>query len=211
MVAAGLVLGGCGGGDEGGVTGSSAPTTSASASSVQAAPWAEEISTGDELWQVSGDGFTLTAYAMGEDTAQRESYYSDDVTNEPLVAAGDPVVFVNLVLTNTSDEVQYVATDQPKLLAAPFESPYAQQGVADITYATDSQWRHHDVWYHSVRVGSGVSSPYPLAPGESCARGYILPLGLGVQWAFIGAVWVYDGEDDPGHAVTFQQQDHTFG
>lgn len=208
MVAAGLVLGGCGG-DEGGATGSSAPTSS-SAATVQAAPWAEEVSTGERLWQASSDGFTLTAYVMGEDTAVRESFYADDVTGEPLVAAGDLLVFVNLVLTNTSNKVQYVATDQPKLLAAPFESPYAQQGVADITYASDFQWRDHDVWYHSVRLGSGVSSPYPLAPGESCARGYILPLGLGVEWAFIGAVWVYEGEDDSGRAVTFEQQDHTF-
>ncbi len=194
-----LALGGCD-------SASDEPTSSPSAT---AAPWAREIATGEQLWQASADGLTVTAYAMGEDTAPSDSYFLDDVTNAPLVAAGDRILFINLVLTNTSDTTQYIATDQPKLLAAPAESPY-QQGVADITFASDAQWRDHGVWYHSVRLDSGYSSPYPLAPGESSPRGYVLPLDLGAEWAFIPAVWVYENEDDPGRSVTFEQQSYTF-
>ncbi|MCL2089908.1 MAG: hypothetical protein FWH11_01565 [Micrococcales bacterium] len=202
VIAAALALGGCGS-DDGGATSSPTP-------SVQTASWAQEVVTGEKLWQASNDGLTLTAYVMGEDTAEQDALYFDDVTNEPLVAKGDRILFVNLVLTNTGDETRYIATDQPKLLAAPAESPYTQQGVAEITYASDDQWREHDVWYHTVRLGSGQSSPYPLAPGERCARGYILPLSLGLEWGFVGAVWVYAGTDDSGRSVTFEPQSHTF-
>ncbi|MCL2849746.1 MAG: hypothetical protein FWE61_06850 [Micrococcales bacterium] len=173
-----------------------------------AAAWAEPVLTGDELWQVTTQGLTVTAYLMGEDTAAAGSFVVDDVTNAPVVAAGDRLVFVNLVVTNTSKTITHVATDQPKLRAAPAQSPY-ERGVAEITLATDAQWRAHDVWYHTVRVGAGAGS-YPLAPGESCARGYVLPLTLGLEWAFVAAVWVYDGPDDPGHAVTFDRQTYTF-
>ena len=103
---------------------------------VTAAPWAEEVVTSDDvLWQVSAEGFTLTAYHMGEDTAVEDSLFSDDDTDELLVAAGDPIVFVNLVLTNTSDQTQYIGLDQPDLMATSVERPYAEQGVADITLA----------------------------------------------------------------------------
>lgn len=209
VVVAVLALGGCGADSHG----TSTPTVSLPPT--RSAPWAEPVSTGEELWQTSSEGLTLTAYNMGEDTATFDSEYSDDVTNEPLVAAGDPVVFVNVVVTNTSDQTQFLANDVPDLFAAPRESPYQEQGLAEVADVSDLQWQSHHVWYHSVRTGADSQmgsdpSPWRLAPGESCAMGYALPLSLGHEWGFIGTVWVYEN-DDPIRAITFDQQNYTFG
>ena len=205
-----VTFGGCQAGDP---TAASDP----SAQPTQAAPWALDVATGTQMWQTSSEGLTLTAYDMGEDTARWDSGFSDDVTDEPLFTAGDSIVFVNLVLTNTSDKVVYTNLDMPELLAAPAASPYARQGLANVVRASESQWRDHDVWYHTARLdadtrmGDDEPSPWSLAPGESCARGYALPLGLGPQWGFIGSAWIYDNVDDPGRAVAFEPQTYTFG
>lgn len=207
VLVAALVLGGCGAGDH------AAATPSAVG---KAAPWAQEVATGDELWQVSSEGLTLTAYAMGEDTAEYDSYAADDETNELLVVAGDPIMFVNLVLTNNGDEVRYLTTRQPMLVAAPRESPYMRQGVAEITRASSAQWESHNLSYESLQKGSSYHSPFALAPGESCARGFILPLKLGHEWGFVGSVWVFGGVDehglaaDSGRAVRFDTRYYTF-
>jgi len=182
----------------------------------ETAPWARDVVTGDQLWQASTEGMTLTAYAMGLDTSEFDSHFSDDDTGEPLVRVGDSILFVNLVLTNNGNSVQYLSTRQPTLLALPRESPYRTQSVAEITMASSAQWASHNVSFESVRQGSGVLSPFPLSPGESCARGFILPLDLGREWAFGGAVFVYSEIDDrgnavrPGRVIEFETQYYTF-
>lgn len=101
------------------------------------APWARAITTGTFMWSTSRDGWTATAYDMGTGQAPRDSYFSDDKTNQPLVKEGDPIVFMNLVATNTSDKTLYISIDEPNLWATPVAKAY-RKGVAK-RHARDRQ------------------------------------------------------------------------
>jgi len=88
-VVAVVALSGCGADGHGSLA---TPSASAWTAPVRTAPWAEEVVTGEQLWQASAEGLTLTAYDMGEDTAAFDSGYSDDVTAQAArCAAGEPV------------------------------------------------------------------------------------------------------------------------
>jgi len=148
---------------------------------------------------------------MGRDVALYDSYFSDDVTNEPLVRGGDSVAMVNIVLTNSGTTTVYAATDTPSLRALTTDHPYAQ-GLENITPMSDRQMTDHGVWYHSPRSPHpGYSSPFPLEPGQSCAMGFALPLTLGHEWLFFPSAYVYDTPDARiGNQVMFDEQTHTF-
>lgn len=204
----GLVLGvgavsGCTSGGDGGGT---------DATTVVAAPWAREITTGEVMWTVSQGGWTLTAHDMGRGEARRDSYFSDDTTGEPLVKKGDPIVFVNVVATNTSETTMFVGTDEPGLWAMPMDSPYTQ-GVVGVAPASDGQMTDHGVWYHSRRTGAEESSPFTVAPGESFAMGFVLPLVLGEkgEWVFVPTLWVHETKETViGDELVFERQSYTF-
>lgn len=209
LLAAGLVLGvgavsGCGSDSEG--------AASDAKGTVTAAPWAREITTGEQMWTVAQDGWTVTAYDMGRDVAERDSYVADDTTEEPLVKKGDAIVFVSLVATNTSGTTMFVGIDEPGLWAMPMDSPYTR-GVAGITPASDVQMADHDVWYHSRMPGAEGSAPFAVAPGESFEMGFVLPLALGDggEWQFVASLRVYETKETLiGDELLFERQSHTF-
>jgi len=162
------------------------------------------------MWSVSADGWTVTGYDMGADVALQDSYSSDDRTNEPLVKAGDPIVFLNVVATNTSDRTLYISIDEPDLWAMPVDTPYTQ-GVVGVAPATDQQAEMHGVWYHNYNDESDMSYPYPVEPGESCALGAVLPLNLGAEFVFVPRLRAHDGPSDMlVNPIEFDQQTYTF-
>lgn len=177
---------------------------------VKAAPWAREITTGAFMWSTSRDGWTVTGFDMGVGEAPRDAYFSDDETDEPLVKKGDPIVFMNLVATNTSDQTLYISIDEPNLWANPVSKIY-KNGISQVAPATDQQMRDHGIWYHNVADGVRDSYPYPLEPGESCALGFVLPLTFGAEFVFVPHLWAYEtAETTMGHEVRFDQQTYTF-
>ena len=176
------------------------------------APWARDITAGSVMWTVTQDGWTVTAYEMGRAEAYRDGSFSDDTTDEPLVRQGDAIVFVNLVATNTSEATMFVGIDEPRLWASPADPGYAH-GVAGLTPATDEQMSEHGVWYHSRKIGAEGSTPFAVAPGESFAMGFVLPLVLSEhgEWLFVGSVRVYDAADAAvGEDLRLERQSYTF-
>ena len=123
-----LALTACGGATAGSTTGgsessssSSAPaSSSASASasplattssegagtssgSYKVAAWALPISdAGDKLGTITGDSFSVDIYQVATDVASKDSMFVDKETKENLLKKGDPVVYLNYVVTNTS-------------------------------------------------------------------------------------------------------------
>ena len=129
LAAAGLLaLTACGGATAGSTTGgsessssSSAPASSASAASAsplattssedagtssgsyKVAAWALPISdAGDKLGTITGDSFSVDIYQVATDVASKDSMFVDKETKENLLKKGDPVVYLNYVVTNTS-------------------------------------------------------------------------------------------------------------
>ncbi|MFJ6538942.1 hypothetical protein ACIQH5_22150 [Paenarthrobacter sp. NPDC091711] len=127
LAAAGLLaLTACGGATAGSTTGGSEPSSSfsvAASPSASASPlastssegagtssgsytvaaWALPISeAGDKLGTIKGDSFSVDIYQVATDVASKDSMFVDKETKENLLKKGDPVVYLNYVVTNTS-------------------------------------------------------------------------------------------------------------
>jgi hypothetical protein len=176
-----------------------------------AAFWAHPVDTGVVMWQVAGDGWTVTGFDMGADEATGDSVFLDDGTGLPLVKAGDPIVFVNVMVTNTAEETMCVGTDQPRLWATPTGRPY-RQGLAYVTRYSEQLALEHGVRQDSLDVtATEITQVYAVRPGESFARGFALPLGWGREYVFVPSVRVYESPDTViGHEVIFEQGSYTF-
>ena len=67
------------------------------------AAWALPISeAGDKLGTIKGDSFSVDIYQVATDVASKDSMFVDKETKENLLKKGDPVVYLNYVVTNTS-------------------------------------------------------------------------------------------------------------
>ncbi|MDR1388154.1 MAG: hypothetical protein LBJ44_11365 [Propionibacteriaceae bacterium] len=109
---------------------------------------------------------------MGPGTAKLNGDHSDDETGLLLVEKGDPIVLVNIVATNTSDQTLYVGLDRPDLWATPVDLPYSQGLVG----YDEIQGAAHGVYQDNLNVNvAGLPFALGVQPGESCARGYALP------------------------------------
>ncbi|PRB38729.1 hypothetical protein CQ020_20380 [Arthrobacter sp. MYb23] len=127
LAAAGLLaLTACGGATAGSTTGGSEPSSSSSVAaspsasasplastssegagtssgSYKVAAWALPISeAGDKLGTIKGDSFSVDVYQVATDVASKDSMFVDKETKENLLKKGDPVVYLNYVVTNTS-------------------------------------------------------------------------------------------------------------
>jgi hypothetical protein len=173
--------------------------------------WAYPVNTGVAMWQTEGDGWTVTGFDMGADEATWDSNFSDDDTGQPMVRAGDPIVFVNIMVTNTSDQTMYVATDQPRLWATPTDRPY-RQGLASVTGYSEQLALEHGVRQDSLDVtATEITHTYAVQPRESFARGFALPLVFGREYLFAPSLRVFDAADDViAHGMTFEQRSYTF-
>ncbi|MDR1212576.1 MAG: hypothetical protein LBK54_00490 [Propionibacteriaceae bacterium] len=173
--------------------------------------WAYPVDPGAVMWQVAGDGWTVTGFDMGTDEATWDSNFLDDASGLPLVRSGDPIVFVNVMVTNTAEETMYVATGQPRLWATPTGRPY-RQGLAYVTRHSEQLALEHGVRQDSLDVtATEITQVYAVRPRESFARGFALPLGWGREYVFVPSVRVYESPDAViGHEVIFDQRSYTF-
>lgn len=70
-----------------------------------AASWANPVTTnGELLTTLAGTGFTVDVYQVGVTQATRSGLWVDPDTQEPIIAEGSDIVFVNYVVTNTGSE-----------------------------------------------------------------------------------------------------------
>ncbi|KUM34915.1 hypothetical protein [Arthrobacter sp. EpRS71] len=126
IAAAGLLaLTACGGATASPTTGGSEPSSSSSVAaspsasaspsaassegagtssgSYKTAAWALPISeAGDKLGTIKGESFSVDVYQVATDVASKDSMFVDKDTKENLLKKGDPVVYMNYVVTNTS-------------------------------------------------------------------------------------------------------------
>lgn len=83
-------------------------TEEAEAPSAEGQPaWALPVTEGGELIstiELDG-GVTVEVYQVGTTTATESGQFVDPDTNEPIIAEGDEIVFVNYVVSNTGDPI----------------------------------------------------------------------------------------------------------
>lgn len=144
------------------------PSETAAASGDQPA-WAHPAAEpkGDKISTFKAGDITVDVYQVGTAPAPKQGNWVDPKTNKPLIAKGDPLVFVNYVVTNNGEDVNLGASlvsVKPR-----YDDWKYAQGMGGIT---DS----------ALYEKQGVFSS-PIAPG-GYQESNVYTLGAGQQFAY---------------------------
>lgn len=151
---------------------SAAPTDEASetpeAAAAEGQPaWARGLTTpGTKIATVDAGDLTVDVYQVGVTQATKTGNFVDPEKNEPIIAEGDDIVFVNYVITNNGDPIDlgYSLVD----VSARYENwPYLQ-GMDGIT--DSALFEAQDVLTSGPAPG-GDSDVFTLGTGESFSYG----------------------------------------
>ena len=140
----------------------------AAAGNGSASSWASPLTTpGTLLTTATGKGFKVDIYEVGTATASTHGQFADPDTNKPIIAAGDTVVYVNYVFTNTgsaSIPLSYsLGTVEPRYA----DWPYLQGMDSVVDSAQEKQEQIND----SAIAPSSGDAPYAWNAGESFSYG----------------------------------------
>lgn len=175
-----LMLSACGssedtGKDEATTTQSEAPTQEPSASaeaetaSGDQPAWADPVVTkGDKISSFEVGDINVDVYQVGTAPAPKQGSWVDPETNKPLIAKGDPLVFVNYVITNNGDAVDLgssLVSVKPR-----YDDWKYMQGMGGIT--DSALYEAQGVKSSAVKVGGyQESNVYTLGAGEQYSYG----------------------------------------
>nr|WP_256869931.1 hypothetical protein [Paenarthrobacter ureafaciens] len=150
---------------------SASPSASASESgdagtssgAYKAASWALPITdAGQKLGSIKGESFNVDIFQVATDVASKDSMFVDKETKENLLKKGDPVVYLNYVVTNTS------SAEIP--LSHSLVSPSAK--YTDWKYlggmpsdSSSDQFEKHGLTSRGTKLKE--EAPFKLGPGES--------------------------------------------
>ncbi|MDR1767854.1 MAG: hypothetical protein LBR32_05420 [Propionibacteriaceae bacterium] len=166
--------------------------------SYKAAQWANPINIGTPMWEATADGVTVALFFMGEDTSIADSHSVSDETGKPIVEKGDPIAYLNMVVTNNSDKTIYPARTGPEMWASTVDPEYAQSLTNVVPYSS-KQWAAHGIYDEIERRDAGNVNKdgfgFPLAAGESFSIGGAVPLKYGRDFQFMPKVVLYPSAD----------------
>lgn len=129
--------------------------------------WAKEPTDGgDEIATIEAGDVTVQVFQMGTAPAPKDGSWVDPDTNEPLIAEGDDIVFVNYVITNNGDPIDLgsslVSVD------AEYEDWQWMQGMGGITDSALSE----EMGVQSSGVGETADpTVYTFGTGEHFSYG----------------------------------------
>ena len=90
---------------------SASPSTSSSAGAGAQPEWANPVTTpGTSIATINAGDLTVEVFQVGTAAATDTGSFADPNTSQPLVAIGDPLVFVNYVVTNNGAPVDLGAS-----------------------------------------------------------------------------------------------------
>lgn len=147
-----------------------------------AAEWAAPISTdGDLLGTVEVGDLEVEIYQVDVVAATRDSMAVDAETEDPIIAEGDDIVYINYVVTNVSDAPVDLGLG-PISTSAKYDDWAYLGGMPGIV---DSE-QFDELGLVSGAFGDGFANeaPYTLAPGESfnMAENFLYQEGSTITW-----------------------------
>lgn len=173
------------------------------AGSGDGAAWANPVTTpGDLLTTIEGDSFSVEVYQVGTTTSPKDGLFVDPEQNLPIIAEGDEIVFVNYVVTNTSDEPMPMAFNLVDVEARYADWPY-MQGMDTIT--GKDLYESMDVNDSAIAVGN-TEAPFVLEPGAQFSYGENFKYQAGSAITFDAT---YTPADDAGELVHDDRQEAT--
>lgn len=130
--------------------------------------WAKPLTTpGELLTTIEGEGFTVDVYEVGTTTSPKDGLFVDPEENNPIIAEGDEIVFVNYVFTNTGAEAIPLSYSLVSVDARYDDWPYL--GGMDTITGNDL-FEEMGVNTEGVLPGSG-DAPFAWEPGTSFSYG----------------------------------------
>lgn len=130
--------------------------------------WAKPYETpGELLTTIEGENFEVAVYQVGVTQATKSGGFVDPDTNQPLIAEGDDIVFVNYVITNTSDEAIKLPFNLVSIDATYADWPYMQgmDSISDLTLYEEMKVNN------SAFERGSTEAPFIWEPGTSFSYG----------------------------------------
>ena len=131
--------------------------------------WAVPTTTpGDQIATIEAETFTVDVYQVGTAQASQAGQWVDPDSNEPLIAEGDEIVYVNYVFTNTGSEPIPLTYSLVSMTPTYADWQYLQ-GMDSIV--DSEQFEEMDVTSFAIDPMSGEEAPFQWAPGETFSFG----------------------------------------
>ena len=142
---------------------------SGSAASGDSPEWAVPTTTpGEQIATIDAETFTVDVYQVGTATASKTGQWVDPDSNEPLIAEGDEIVYVNYVFTNTGSEPIPLTYSLVSMTPTYADWQYLQ-GMDSIV--DSEQFEEMDVTSFAIAPMSGEEPPFEWAPGQTFSFG----------------------------------------
>lgn len=150
---------------------------------------------GELLTTIEGDGFEVEVYQIGTATSPDDGSFVDPETNEPILKAGDQIVFVNYVITNTGDEAIPLAYN---LVAV--DAEYADWPWLQGMDGTTDRDLYEEMGIDSAALVPGVDEPpFVWEPGATFAYGTNFEYQPGSPITFTARLTPADDAGDLDH------------
>lgn len=131
--------------------------------------WAVPTTTpGDQIATIEAETFTVDVYQVGTAQASKTGQWVDPDSNEPLIAEGDEIVYVNYVFTNTGSEPIPLTYSLVSMTPTYADWQYLQ-GMDSIV--DSEQFEEMDVTSFAIDPMSGEEAPFEWAPGQTFSFG----------------------------------------
>jgi len=133
-----------------------------------AAEWAKPVTNpGELLTTVKGTNFQVDVYQVGTEKASKTGQFVNPDDNKPIIAVGAEIVYVNYVVTNTSDEEIPLTYSVVDVSARYADWPYLQGMDSVVDSAA----------FEAMKVNSSAiapnkgEAPFAWAPDTSFSYG----------------------------------------
>ena len=172
-------------------------TTAAPSGDGDAASFAKPVTTpGELLGSASGDGFTVDVYQVGTAAASKTGQFANPDTQQPIIAVGDDIVFVNYVVSNTGDPID-LGFSLVSISARYDDWPYIQGMDSVVDFDLFEQIGvNRDPFGPDTYRDPGV---YTFGSGERYSYGENFPYQAGSPIQFEVSVTPVDAEGDLLH------------
>ncbi|MCD4850512.1 hypothetical protein LN996_06785 [Arthrobacter sp. AK01] len=142
---------------------SSSEGADSSSGDYKLAAWALPISdAGEKLGNLKGDSFSVDIYQVATDVASKDSMFVDKDTKENLLKKGDPVVYLNYVVTNTSSAE--IPLSHSLITPKAKYTDWKYMGGMPSDSSSDG-YKKHGLSSSGVKLKE--KDPFVLKPGES--------------------------------------------
>ncbi|MBD5785866.1 hypothetical protein IF650_06695 [Cellulosimicrobium terreum] len=171
--------------------------TADEASADGAAPWARPVTTpGEKVATFTIGDVRVDVFQVGTAKATETGFFVDPETNEPIIAEGDEIVYVNYVVTNEGDPIDLGSSFVDVSLRYD-DWPY-MQGMDATT--DDDQYAEMDVNPEALDIDAfNEDGVYTLGTGESYSVGTNFAYQAGSPFTVEGVYTPVDAEGELLH------------